>query len=103
MRQAGGVDHGGSDTLGDGGVDAIDQRSFMIALERGEGDAAGLRLRSQAGNDIGRRAPTIGCRLAGTRQVQIRSAQDQDPSPDSCRRGRAVLPPRCARCSPLPA
>jgi hypothetical protein len=60
-----------------GGLNAINQLTFVIALKRG---AIGAKLSGQLLQtrvDIGQSLPAINFRLACTEQVQVRTVQNQ--------------------------
>ena len=63
---------------------AIDDRAFVIALEAVELQAEFLRLRLQAGFDVGQRGRTVDVRLARAEQVQVGAVDDEDFAHSNC-------------------
>ena len=61
-----------------GGMNALDQSTFVIALKRFQFDAGTLGHPGQCHIDVGEGNPAIVLRLTGTQQVQIGTVQDQD-------------------------
>ena len=101
------------------GVDAVDQRALVVALEGRQPDAATPCLVDQARVDVGERVRALDARARAAEQIQVRPVQDQDrasgrpgrvaprgrrvedvtigPPPFGCTR-RASLPQMSSRC-----
>ncbi len=60
-------------------MNAVDQRTFVVALEALEADAVpGARCRARRAVDVGERLAAVDLRLARAEQIQVRAVQDED-------------------------
>src|SRR5690606_27246244 len=80
MRQSTRIDDDGIDAFLPGCLDAVDQCTFMIALERGQAGAGLTGLLDGSTFDIGKRCGAVDLRLACAEQVQVRAVQQKKVS-----------------------
>jgi len=93
MREAGRIDKDEPDAFGPSRLYAIDQHAFMIALQGGQLDPCCLRLRDQSAVDLGQGVAAVDGRLAGSKQIEVGSVEDQDLSPRTFPRGACPRAP----------
>ena len=78
VRQAARVDDDEIDTLGTRRMDAVDQRPFMIALEKSQRCARGFGLGFGSAFDVGQCDRPIHRRLARSQQIQVGTIEQQE-------------------------
>ena len=78
MGQATRVDDDGVHAIGTGGMDAVDQRSFVVALKARQCRTSRLRLRLGRLFDIGQGAGAVDLRLPGAQQIQVGAVQEEE-------------------------
>ena len=78
MRVGSGVDDDERGPVGTGGLDAVDQRAFVVALEMVEGSPMPAGQVGQPGIDVGQRGVAVDLGLTGAQQVQVGAMNDQE-------------------------
>src|ERR1035437_5790602 len=78
VSQAAGIDHNCVHTLGFGSLDAVNQDTFMIALEANQHCASFDSLRRGGILDICQRICSVDFRFTSAEQIQVRAIQQED-------------------------
>ena len=78
MGECGRVDDNKRRAVGVGGVNALDQHVFGVALQAVKAKSCCLGLRRQTGIDIGQRIGPVEMRLAHAKHIQVRAMQHQN-------------------------
>lgn len=89
------VDDDETDAFSAGGMNALDQGAFVVALEGFEHDACRFGATRQRAVDVGERGGTIVLRLARAEQVQVRAVDDQQLVGSAFRGAAIALPSVC--------
>ena len=77
VREAAGIDHDGIRAIRFGGLNAIDQRTLVIALEAYHAGTGIVGLRYCRLLDFGQRSGSVDRGLACSKQIQVRAIQQQ--------------------------
>ena len=78
MREPAGVDDNAVDAVARSGVDAVDQRPFVVGLEGVQGGAETGRVGFTRGFDVRERGVSVDVWLAGAEEVEVRAVEEED-------------------------
>jgi hypothetical protein len=91
------------------GLNPVDQRPFVVALEGQQSNIGRSRLRLEAGIDVPERVAPVDCRLSRAEKIQIRTMQHQhcsvaaQPADLVCRLSASALLSSHESAAPLPS